>query len=439
MSASTTSISQPPGPVEPANLGIDQPTLELLRGAAEKHGPVVRFVSASGKSSVYVEDPELAQKLLVRKHSQSSKGRGFERVKMLLGNGLIVSDGDHWRRSRTMIQPAFKPRSIERMAERMLQHSKMMAADWSRAAETGAGIDLAEATTQFGLGVIVDCIFGDDVDARNAAAPDSRFAFLRPDAARDLSMVQAARALRQWITGVVERRMQSAESWEDFLGLYLDARDKNDQPFSERELLDEMITLIVAGFETTANTLTWVWYELARNPEIAEAVCDELIASGAPDQVSLESVDQLPLTLQVLQETLRLYPPVWLYTRRANEDIDLGDFRLSEGEQIYLSPYLTQRSSRYWESPSQFMPTRFEDAGQKAHGLAFFPFSLGPRRCVGEHFSYLEMKIQLANTLPLLMPTLDRPEHKPECEFAINLRSRDPIYLTLTTRENLPQ
>lgn len=430
---------RPPGPVEPADLGIDQPTLELLREAAEGHGPVVRFVSASGRSSVYVEDPELAQKLLVRKHGQSSKGRGFERVKMLLGNGLIVSDGDHWRRSRTMVQPAFKPRSIERMADRMLEHSRMMAADWLSAAESGAQVDLAEATTQFGLGVIVDCIFGDDVDARNAAAPDSRFAFLRPDAARDLSMVQAARALRQWITSVVEQRVQSAESRQDFLGLYLDARDKNDEPFSERELLDEMITLIVAGFETTANTLTWVWYELARHPEIATLVRDELVGSGAPDQVSLESVEQLPLTLQVLQETLRLYPPVWLYTRRANEDIELGDFHVSEGEQIYLSPYLTQRSARYWESPDQFMPQRFESAGQKAQGLAFFPFSLGPRRCVGEHFSYLEMKIQLARILPLLTPVLDCPERTPECEFAINLRSRDPIFLTLTTRENPPQ
>ncbi|MEO0365635.1 MAG: cytochrome P450 [Pseudomonadota bacterium] len=422
------------GPSEPCQLGIDRPTLERLRTAAEKYGPVVRFTSEDGRRSVFIEAPDLAHDLLVRRHTATSKGRGFERVKMLLGNGLIVSDGAHWRRSRTMVQPAFKRSAIERMAERMKVHAGHMASAWSVAAREGVTLDLAEQTTEFGLAVIVDCIFGDDVDARAAAAPNSRFSFLRPDAARDLSMVQAARELRSWIGELIAKREQQSVQAEDFLGLYLQARDKAGQRFSDRELLDEMITLIVAGFETTANTLAWVWYELAKHPDVAERVRAELIQSGAADDPSLETVADLPVTLQVLQETLRLYPPVWLYTRRADSTIELGEHVIEAGEQIYLSPYLTQRSERYWTEPEAFLPERFVDAGQRAQGVAFYPFSLGPRRCVGEHFSYLEMKLQLASVLPDLSPSLAQSAKTPELEYAINLRSLDPLPIELTSR-----
>ncbi|MEL7311129.1 MAG: cytochrome P450 [Pseudomonadota bacterium] len=424
------------GPTEPCQLGIDRPTLDRLRAAAETYGPIVRFKSADGRQSVYIEDPDLARDLLVRRHGLTSKGRGFERVKMLLGNGLIVSDGAHWRRSRTMVQPAFKRSAIESMTACMNSHADDMVVAWKEAAHRGSTIDLAEQTTRFGLGVIVDCIFGDDVDGRTAADPDSRFAFLRPDAARDLSMVQAARSLRLWISDVVANRAQETSVAHDFLGLYLEARDKQGERFSERELLDEMITLIVAGFETTANTLAWVWFELARHPEVADQINAELVAHGAAHNPSLEAVSDLPYTLQVLQETLRLYPPVWLYTRRADEAIDLGEYLIEKGEQIYLSPYLTQRSSRYWDEPDQFRPERFAGVGQKAQGASYFPFSLGPRRCVGEHFSYLEMKIQLATVLPHLIPRLPASAATPELEYAINLRSLDPLPIELSIRRS---
>lgn len=436
MPSETSCPTLPPGPGQLAELGIDRATLELLRDAALEYGPVVRFVTGSGKPAVFVEDPELAQTLLVRRHTQSSKGKGFERVKMLLGNGLIVSDGEHWRRSRTMVQPAFKPRNIERMAGCMLEHAAHMAEVWSAAADADEPLELAEQTTRFGLGVIVQCMFGQDVDAFAAAEPGSAFAFLRPDAARDLSMVQAARALRGRIEGVVQKRRAEQRDDDDFLGLYLNARDKGGSPFSDSELLDEMITLLVAGFETTANTLAWVWYELAQHPAVARRVHEEVLNAHAYPATTLESVSDLPYTLQVIQETLRLYPPVWLYTRRADCDLQLGDYRIEQGAQIYLSPYLTQRSDRYWSEPERFQPERFEGIGQSAQGAAFYPFSLGPRRCVGEHFSYLEMKIQLAQLLPRFEPH-PLQEGAPDCEFAINLRASDPIHIKLTQRREI--
>ena len=431
MPATALSRALPSGPAAAPALNIDASTLQWLTGAVAACDEVFAIEQGGSVPAVFVLAPSLAHDILVRRHGSCRKGRGFERVKMLLGNGLIVSDGDHWRRSRTMVQPAFKPKAIEQMLERMHRHAARVADEWAARTARGEALDLAEETCRYSLAVVLDCIFGDDIDPVAAAEPDSPFAFLRPEAARDLGMVQSARALRSLIQGFIEQRRASGESRDDFLGLYLDARDKSDQPFSDRELLDEMITLIVAGFETTANTLTWVWFELARQPEVAARVRAEVLAQGAHLATDADTLAGLVYTQQVLQETLRLYPPVWLYTRCTQEAFSLGEYDIPAGAQVYLSPYLTQRSTRYWDEPETFRPERFSGVGQRARDAAFFPFSLGPRRCIGEHFSYLEMKVLLATVLPGFTPSVT-PHEVPAIEYAINLRADDPLALRLT-------
>jgi len=261
------------------------------------------------------------------------------------------------------------------------------------------------------------------------------FAFLSRDSTRDLSVVMKVRHLRTLLLGIIKDRREGKGSAEfDFLSMYLQATDKDGQFFTDAELLDELMTLIVAGFETSANTLNWVWYLIARNPDVEE----KLIAEAGEHlpgiaALSAESLAAMEYTQQVLEEALRLYPPVWLFTRRAHELDELDDFDVAPDTDIYLSPFILHRTEHYWNDPDQFDPSRFEPTDKPKNDRPFFPFSLGPRRCLGEYFSFLEMKVHIGLLLPRFrMQLVDDKE--PELELGINLRATKDIYMKPTER-----
>lgn len=333
---------RPPGPDQPVTLGLDAETLPRLQSLQREYGDVVSLNQANGRLAYFVNDAVEVRKIPTRRHARYEKEPGFERVKMLLGNGLIVSDGDEWRRSRTMIQPAFSRQNVHRL-----------------------------------MAVMVECC--------------DRRAFLSRDSTRDLSVVMKARHLR--------------------------------------ELLDELMTLIVAGFETSANTLNWVWYLRAKHPGVEARLIDE--AQRVVPNVSALTAERLgamEYTQQVLEEVLRWYPPVWLFTRRSLTDDDLRDFDVPAGTAIYLAPFVLHRTDHCWPEADKFGPERFLPSDRPKKNRPFFPFSLGPRRCLGEFFSFLEMKVHLGLLLPRFRMSLVEGA-EPELELAINLRVADDIHV----------
>ncbi|NNF41083.1 MAG: cytochrome P450, partial [Woeseiaceae bacterium] len=186
---------------------------------------------------------------------------------------------------------------------------------------------------------------------------------------------------------------------------------------------------IVAGFETSANTLNWVWYLLAKHPDVEEKIIDEAHRSiPSVSAVSADTVNAMAYTQQVLEETLRLYPPVWLFTRRSHEADQLDDYDVPPGTDIYLSPFLLHRTERYWPNPDAFDPERFAQADKAVKDRPYFPFSLGPRRCLGEYFSFLEMKVHLGLLLPRFRMRLIE-DAEPSLELGINLRCANDIFL----------
>ena len=243
------------------------------------------------------------------------------------------------------------------------------------------------------------------------------------------------RQLREMLLEIIEsRRAKERDDEFDFLSMYMSATDKQGVAFSDKELLDELMTLIVAGFETSANTLNWVWYLVAKHPEVEaklRAEAADLLPSVSA--VSAESVARMIYTQQTLEEALRLYPPVWLYTRRASEDDELADFDVPPGTDIYLSPYILHRTEHLWPDPEKFDPDRFLLSEKRVKERPYFPFSLGPRRCLGEYFSFLEMKMHVALLFPRFSMIL-ADETEPELDLAINLRARDDIMLQPTLR-----
>lgn len=428
----------PPGPTDPVTLGIDPDTLATLEELQSQYGNMVGVRKASGRAAYFINDATAVRRLLVKQHARYRKGPGFERVKMLLGNGLIVSDGETWRRSRRMIQPAFSRQNVHRLIEVMIACTKSRAASWDTVAEEGGSLDITQEMNDFALELILRCIFGADYDDQIMVGGKNPFAFLSKDSARDLRVVLQVRESRDLISQVIAKRREKAREMQfDFLSMYMSATDKDDQPFTDTELLDELITLIVAGYETSAGTLNWAWFLLATHADAELALlreASESISDAA--ELNQQVLTDMSYTQQLLEETLRLYPPVWLFTRRAAEDDTLVDYDIEAGTDIYLSPYILHRTDAYWPDPEKFDPMRFaeEQSNHKKGERPYFPFSLGPRRCLGEYFSFLEMKVHLGLLIQRFRMTLVS-DRDPELDLGINLRTRNSIILRPELRD----
>ncbi len=431
MSLSNDHSRSPPGPAAPVVLGIDAPTLGTLQQLQREFGSVVALTTVNGRNALFINDAEDIRTLLVRHHARYLKGPGFERVKMLLGNGLIVSDGDIWRRSRRMIQPSFSRQNVHRLLSVMTRCTESRMEAWEKVVAEGGTLDITQEMSDFSLELILRCLFGGDYDTKLMRTGENPFAFLSKESERNLRVVLQVRETRQLILEIICDRRQHADHEEyDFLSGYLAATDKDGKGFSDEELLDEIVTLIVAGYETSAGTLNWAWYLLATHPESEAALLEEARQWLTDrDKVDEAALSAMTFTGAVLEETLRLYPPVWLFTRRAAADDALKNYRIKAGTDIYLSPYILHRTETYWPEPDVFAPGRFAEATDSRKGeRPYFPFSLGPRRCLGEYFSFLEMKVHLGLLVQKFRMTVTT-ESPPELDLGINLRSAQSIIL----------
>ncbi len=431
MNPDRTDSRQPPGPAEPHPVGVDPETLTLLEAMQAEYGDIVAMTKPNGRRALFINDADEVRRLLVKRHSKYKKGPGFERVKMLLGNGVIVSDGETWRRARRMIQPAFTRQNIHRLIGLMVECAEARANRWETVARAGETLDITQEMSDFALELILRCIFGDDYETHILRDGGNPFEFLSKDAERNLRIVMQVRESREIIMNVIrDRRARPGEEHVDFLSVYMNATDKAGDPFTDEELLDELVTLIVAGYETSAGTLNWAWYLIAGNPDAEHALLEEArVLMPDPATINAETLTNMVYTQQLLEETLRLYPPVWLFSRRALEDDNLTDFDVPTGTDVYLSPYVLHRTPKYWPDPERFDPSRFgPDCPWKKGDRPYFPFSLGPRRCLGEYFSFLEMKVHLGLLIQKFRMTLAIDEH-PALDLGINLRSATSILL----------
>lgn len=425
-----------PGPTEPGSLSTDAASLEILRAAIREYGDLVRFVNERGTPSYFVNRPGLIRQILVRQHSRYEKGRDFERVRMLLGNGIIVSDGEVWRRHRRMMQPAFTRRAVDTLTGAMTLGRESLRNRWRRSAEANEMVDITKDMSEFALEVILRAIFGEDYQPVIVEKANNPFSFLSDEFARDMRAVTRLRGVRKLVQEIIDERRSTHRSEADFLSALLSARDKDDKGLSDREVIDEVMTLVVAGYETTAGTLNWAWYEIGQHPEVEQQLLAEARAMLAEtDERTAAVLPALPKIRAVLDETLRLYPPVWLYSRRVREEDELDGVTIEQGANIFLSPYLIHRSESLWPDAEEFNPDRFLTSENLEGSGHYIPFSLGPRRCIGEHFSFLEMQLLLAEFLAEfeLRPVTDV---HPGMELGINLRAQNAITMTIRFRES---
>jgi cytochrome P450 len=413
----------PPGPAE--KYSSDQDLLSWMIDNFERYGNIFK-APVYGTSVYAIRDPEYAQYVLSKNWQNYTKGREIKRVALLLANGLIVSEGELWRRQRQMIQPAFHRNAIGALTHMITTANAALLKRWEQAAEEKRSVNVTRETSLMVLEVTLTAIFGADYPQ---IAP--HFSILSEESARNLQFAQEFRSLGHIVTQVIDQRRKQNTKSADILGMLMEARDrKSGQAMPDRQLVDEILTLIVAGHETTAGTLNWLWYLLSRHPEVDEKLSRELANSSASDLPDLDSLPKFPYTRQILDETLRLYPPVWMIPRRALKDDQLGDYFVPAGTEIYISAYSIQRHPDFWETPDLFNPERFDPSqSQKRHRLAMLPFSAGPRNCVGEFFALTELQIHLMMFAKRLR--LRYHEKSPaELDAGVNLRSKNEFIMT---------
>jgi cytochrome P450 len=436
MTAAASANRHPPEAELQFDVGSTDDSLERMVELFARHGDTYRvFVPARRSYTYVIHHPDDVKRVLVGNHRNYTKGLGLDRVRILLGKGIMTSEGELWKRQRYMMQPLFHRRVITEFARLIAAANDRFIARWEELARRGELVNLTDEMSELTLEIVLRSIFGRDLDRLTQQLGANPFAVVTREQSRDLQFAYKFRSLTKLVAQLLERRRAEPEEHFDYVAMLLEARDKESgAPMSERELIDEVMTLIVAGHETTASGLNWTWYLLARHPEVEARLHAELDAAPELAAPSLAEMEALACTGQVVNEALRLYPPGWLLSRRTVAADVLGGFEVPAGTNVLLPLYLLHRHPRYWKEPDRFWPERFapEHEAERPR-FAYMPFAAGPRHCIGETFALYEMLMHLYKVARRyrLVYVPDKPL---ELEAQINLRTRHPLHMRLEER-----
>lgn len=426
----------PPEPEYQFNIGEVDDSLEHMRALNARFGDIYRVFSPSRQRYVYViNHPDDARRVLVSNHANYSRGFGLDRVRVLLGNGLVTSDNELWRTQRYLMQPLFHRRVVTRFGELIDATTARLIARWEAHRAAGGQINVTDEMSEVTLEFILRAIFGTDLDRLTQTQGRNPFWLVASHPERNLSFASQFYQLRRLVADLARARREDAAAHFDFLGMMLDARAKGTgAPMGERELVDEVMTLIIAGHETAASGLNSAWYLLSQHAAAEARLHAEIDAAAEQQAPSLIATEALGFTRAVISEALRLYPPVWLMSRTANAADVLAGYEIPAGSDLLLSPYLVHRHAQFWSDPEAFRPERFaEDPDLGRARCAYIPFGAGARHCIGETLALYEMCMHLYKVARRYR-LLCAPGTTIELEALVNLRTRHPLMMRLERR-----
>jgi enediyne biosynthesis protein E7 len=433
---SMQTLSPPPGPAEGFDLGGSDESLARLRRYFAEFGDTYRvFAPARGVYNYVINHPDDIKRVLLSNHRNYTKGEGMDRVKILLGNGIMTSEGDFWRRQRRMMQPSFHRRVIDQFSALIGEVNDRFAARWEQQAARGEVINLSDDASELTLEIVLRSIFGTDLARLETQFGANPFEVVAKEQNRDLKFAFRFRSLTKLVAELINRRRREPEAHFDFLSMLMASRDRDtDEAMSDKELIDEVLTLIVAGHETTAAALTWTWYLISQHSDTQAQLQAEADRTAADGALSLDAAESLAFTHQVLQEALRLYPPGWLITRRTLAPDELGGFPIAARTDVFISPYMLHRHPAFWSEPEEFRPERFAGADvEERHRFSYIPFAVGPRHCIGENIAMFEMLVHVSAMSRRFR--LTRADDEPiELEAQINLRPRSNLMMRVEPR-----
>jgi cytochrome P450 len=448
------SRTHPPGPKGALPglpfLSFARDPLGFLTGVAREHGDVVYFGGVSDDFYL-LNHPDHIKDVLVTHNASFMKGRGLQRAKRLLGEGLLTSEPPLHRRQRRLAQPAFHKQRINAYASLMVDYTLRLERErW----EAGRTLDVAREMMHLALTIVGKTLFGAETEAEaeevREALSDSIASFTRimmPFAEllgrlpfpSNRRFEQSRARLDRVIYRIIEERRAGGEDRGDLLSMLLRAQDEEDGGrMTDEQLRDEAMTIFLAGHETTANALAWTWYLLSQHPEAEARLHGELeeVLGGRPP--AAEDLPRLRYVEMVFAESMRLYPPAWILGRRALEDYEVGGYLIPRGALVILSPYVMHRDPRFFPEPERFDPGRWTPEAKAARPqFSYFPFGGGPRRCIGEGFAWMEGVLVIA-TLAQRWRLRLAPGQRVAPQTGVTLRPRRGILMTPERREAGP-
>lgn len=451
----TATLEQPapPGPkpkLPMANLmAMRRDRLNFLTRLAAEYGDVVNF--KIGSVNIFLlNHPDYIKDVLVTNHRNFHKGRGLEKAKRLLGQGLLTSEDDFHRRQRRLAQPAFHRQRINSYASVMVDYASRTSQRW----QDGATVDMSQEMMRLTLAIVGKTLFDADVEKdaeevretltelmelfRDMTLPFSELLEKVPFTPTNRKFRRGKEVLDTMIYRMINERRASGEDRGDLLSMLLLAQDTEGDggSMTDRQVRDESLTLFLAGHETTANALTWTWYLLSQNPAVEEklwAEIEEVLGGRLP---TAEDLPRLKYTEMVLAEAMRLYSPAWIIGRRALNDYEVGGYTIPARSIVLMSQWLIHHDPRYYPDPYRFDPQRWTPQARAARPkFAYFPFGGGPRLCIGEGFAWMEGQLLLA-TLAQSWQAQLLPGHPVELQPLVTLRPKHGMKMRLTRRKN---
>jgi cytochrome P450 len=400
-------------------LGFLRDPLAFLRSTRDRYGDVVR-VALGPLETTLLSHPDYVEDVLVTRSRLWQKDQYLlTTLRPILGEGLLSSDGEFWRRQRRLAQPAFHRERIAAYGEIMVDHASRLAASWRDGEIRDVHKDMMRVTLEIVAAALFGAQVGEDAEAVGealeavlAVVSDPLELFVpvlkRLPTRKRRRFDRAVRDLDAIIYRVIEQRRKATEKprtapategaeRRDLLSMLLEARGDDGARMSDKQLRDECMTLFLAGHETTALTLSWTWHLLAQHPAVSAKLTRELSEVLGDRRATVGDLPDLRYTGFVIAESLRLYPPAWSIGREARDALEIGGFRIPRGGNIWICPWAMHRDARWFEAPDDFRPERWEgDFAKRLHRYAYFPFGGGPRFCIGQSFAQMEAVLLLA-------------------------------------------
>lgn len=426
--------------------------LGFLTDNARRFGPVFRYRAGPFLYHL-LSRPEHVKYVLQDHYRNYPRSWLYRFTRLVGGNGLVSTEGDVWRRQRRMVQPAFSHQRIAALARPMTEATAGMLGAWAaRYAGTGRVVDVAAEMIGLTLTIVGKTLLGVDLGGETDAlspAIAELLAYLEhritvplsPPAwvptPRNRRYRRALGVLDRVVYDIIEQRRPARDGpggGNDLLSMMLSLRDEEtDERMSDRELRDQVVTFIGAGHETTAVALAWVWYLLSQHPDAGRRVREEVAGALNGRVPTVQDLPNLAYTRRVIEESLRLYPPVYGVVRDVVAEDEIGGFRIPAGSSVVLSQYVTHRHPAVWADPERFDPDRFTPANAAGRPrFAWFPFIGGPHQCIGQEFALMEATLIVSMVVQRFRLTLS-PGARVEPKAMLSLRPRDGVPMMIET------
>jgi cytochrome P450 len=425
---------------------LSRDALGLLTRCTRDHGDFVR-IRLGLTPAIIVGHPELIEEILVTRNHDFRKGHATRRLASLLGKGLLLSEGEFWLRQRRLMQPAFHRQRLAAMADTMVGAALQLLRTWQDGQTRFINQDMAEVT----LRIVARTLFGADIGADLARIRSSSMALsvhfrsrlfslltLLPDRVPtpgNLRYQRAVRELDRLVARIIGERRATGQPGDDLLGMLLTARDDHGNRMHDRQLRDEVITMLLAGHDTTALALTWTWILLAQHPRVEQRLHAEVdaVLDGRPPGVA--DLPRLRYAEHVITETLRLYPTAWAIGREALRETHIGGQRVARGTMLLIVPWVLHRDGRFFDAAEAYRPERWDgDLASKLPRCAYLPFGAGQRVCIGSSFAHMEAVLLLATIAQRFRLELAEPARVVEPWPVVTLRTLGDVAVRLERR-----